>query len=101
MTQRTGGMRRKTRKLLTKDIREKGKMSLSKFFQKFDDGQRVALVMDPTYQKGAFHPRYYGRVATVIGKQGRSIVVEFKDGGKNKTLIVHPIHLRKIEVKNE
>ena len=49
--QRTGGYRRKTRSKLRKNIREKGKIAIRNFFQSFDEGERVNLVMEPGDRK--------------------------------------------------
>jgi ribosomal protein L21E len=39
------------------------------------------------------HPRYQGRVAVVRARVGRSYRIAFLDGGKEKQLIAHPVHL--------
>ena len=95
MVQRTGGPRRKTRHKLRKNVRDKGKVRISSFLQSFEDNDRVALVAEPAVQKGMHHPRFQGRIGVVAGKQGDAYKVKFKDGGKEKLLIVHPIHLRR------
>ena len=40
---RTGGLRRKTRHKLKKNVRTKGKISLRRFFQRFNEGDKVYL----------------------------------------------------------
>jgi len=37
-----------------------------------------------------------GRTGIVIGKRGRSYIVNIKDFNKEKTFIVPPIHLKRI-----
>ncbi len=96
MAQRIGGMRRKTRSKMKKNIRTKGKISIRKFFQKFKEGDQVQFKAEPAYQKGMYHPRYHGRIGKVAGKKGKCYEVEIKDGGKLKTFIVHPTHLRRV-----
>ena len=93
--QRVGGFRRKTRRKLSKGIRQKGKISIRRFFQKLDDGDRVYLVGEPAYQKGFYHPRFHGKAGIISGKQGTNYFVKIKDGNKMKKLIVHPLHLKK------
>jgi len=93
--QRTGGYRRKTRSKLRKNIREKGKIAIRNFFQSFDEGERVNLVMEPGVQRGMFHPRFHGRTGIVTRKQGNSYYIKIKDGNKEKAVIVHPVHLKK------
>lgn len=100
---RIGGMRRKTRCKLTKSVKTRGKMSLKSYFQELNTGDKVVLLNNPTHQKGMFFRRFYGLIGTVIGKTGEKrdscYNVEIKDNGKKKTVIAHPIHLKKIEVK--
>jgi large subunit ribosomal protein L21e len=95
MVQRTGGPRRKTRHKLRKNVRDKGKISISNFLQSFKENDKVALVAEPAVQNGMFHPRFQGRIGVVERKQGDSYQVKIVDGSKPKTLIVHPIHLRR------
>ena len=97
MATRIGGQRRKTRFKLQKGYRQKGKISLSKYFQKLEMGQRVLFKAESAVQGGMYHPRFHGKVATVVGKQGACYMVKFKDHKKEKQMIVHPIHLRKVE----
>ena len=93
--QRIGGFRRKTRRKLTKNVRQKGKISISKFFQKFKEGDRVYLVAEPAYQKGMYFPRFHGKSGVVIESQGSNYYVQIKDGNKQKKLLIHPVHLKK------
>jgi large subunit ribosomal protein L21e len=54
----------------------------------------VHLKLDPSVQDGRFHPRFNGHTGEVVGKQGRAFKVEITDGGKRKTIITKPAHLR-------
>ena len=94
---RIGGSRRKTRKLLKKKHREKGKISLKNYLQEFQEGERVELVLDPAIHEGTFHPRFSGKNGVIVGKQGDCYKVKVKDGDKEKTLISHPSHLREVD----
>jgi len=96
MVMRIGGMRRKTRYKLKKEIRQRGKLSLSKYFQSFGVGDKVYLIAEPAIQKGFYHPRFFGRAGVVIGMRGTCCQIRISDLGKQKTLIVHPVHLRKV-----
>lgn len=96
MPERIGGNRRKMRGKLTKGLREKGKISLKKFFQEFKEGDRVTLLIEPAYQKGLYNKRFYGKMGKVLGKQGKCYTVEVLDGKTKKTAIVHPIHIKKV-----
>jgi len=96
MATRIGGMRRKTRDKLSKNLKEKGKISLRKYFQKLDVGDRVCLKADPGVQKGMYLPRFHGKIGVLTGKKGRCYEVSIKDFGKAKTVVVHPVHLTKV-----
>ena len=90
-----GGFRRKTRHKLSKHYKEKGKLSLRKYFQSFKEGDRVVLKADSSYQKGMYYPRFHGKSGLVFKKKGECYEVLIKDGKKDKLLIVHPVHLKR------
>lgn len=82
-----------------KNPREKGKLSLMKFFQKFQPGDAVAVVRELS-QKFGYSNRIQGRTGRVVEKRGSAYVVRVKELNKPKTYIIKPIHLKKIvEVK--
>ncbi len=87
---------RKSRQKLTKSIREKSKLNIAKYLQTFEDGESVALKVDSAYQRGMYNLRFHGKTGVVVGKQGNCFKVKIKDFAKEKTLIVHPVHLKKI-----
>ncbi len=95
MVQRTGSTRRKTRHKLRKNVRDKGKLSIRQHLQSFEENAKVALVADSAKQGGMHHPRFQGHIGTIAGKQGDCYRVKVKDGKMLKTLIVHPVHLRR------
>ena len=95
MTKRIGGMRRKTRYKLQKERRNKGKISMTRYFQTFSNGDRVHLIVEPAIQKGMYNPKFLGRAGIVKGKRGRCYEVTINDLGKEKKLIIHPIHLKR------
>jgi len=76
-----------------KRVREKGKLRLSGYFKKIDDGASVAIVADVGV-RGSFPKRLKGMSGKVSGSRGKFKLVEIKDGGKMKTFIIHPVHLR-------
>jgi len=90
---RKGGPRRKTRHLMKR--KERGKIAIRSFFKSFKEGDRVQLVAEPIMQKGMFPLRFYGRWGIVTGKKGRAYQVMIKDHCKEKSFIVHPVHLKK------
>jgi len=95
MVQRIGGFRRKTRDKLKKPIRFKGKISISRYFQVFNEGETVTIKPEPSVQKGMPYPRFQGKKGTIIGKQGDCYKVQILDGGMKKILLAHPVHLTK------
>ncbi len=96
MVTRIGTKQRKTRHKFKQHYRNKGKISLSRYFQQFELGDKVNLKINPNVQKGRFFPRFHGMTGTVTGnKKGECYEVQIKDGGKKKMLFVHPIHLSK------
>ena len=96
MTQRIGGFRRGTRSKLKKPKTAKGKLSIGSFLQKLKTGDKVRLSAEPAYQKGMYYPRFHGKVGIVKGKSGSCYNVAIKDHNKEKVLIVHPVHLKKV-----
>ncbi|MBU0758040.1 MAG: 50S ribosomal protein L21e [Nanoarchaeota archaeon] len=95
MTKRHGGFRRKTRFKFQKHYKDRGKLSITKFFQEFSEGERVILKAEPSYQKGMYYPRFHGLTGLIKKKKGECYEVVIKDSDKTKILIVHPIHLKK------
>ena len=79
----------------SKKVRRKGKINLSRYFKKFEEGGNVAIVRDLGV-RGAFPQRINGKSGKVMGSRGNFKMVEIKDGGKTKTFIIHPIHLKEI-----
>lgn len=94
MGSRVGGFRRKTRSKLRKNVRKKGKISLSRYFHIFKVKDKVRLIAEPAVQSGMYFPRFHNKMGTIKAKKGRCYEVMIKDGNKEKLLIVHPVHLR-------
>jgi len=95
MAKRIGGARRKTRHKFSKSIRKKGKVSIREYLQNFKPGDKVSLSVEPSVHKGMYYRRFLSKIATVKSKKGRCYEVLIKDGKKTKTLIVHPVHVKK------
>lgn len=83
-----------TRKKLSNHPRERGTSPPQRAVARYEEGQRVHLTIDPSVPEGRFHPRFSGHTGVVAGKQGAAYKVEITDGGKKKTLIARPAHLR-------
>ena len=90
-----GGIRRKTRYKFRKQVRNRGKIGITKYFQSFNIGDKVYLSVESAVQKGMYHPRFMGKAGIINGKRGKCYEVSINDSGKEKTLIIHPVHMRK------
>lgn len=93
MVRRSKGYRSRTRALLRKKPRERGKIGLSKLLRSYSPGEKVTIKIDPSMHKGMPHRRFHGRVGIVRGKRGRSYVLEVTFGKQKRTLIARPEHL--------
>src|SRR3989338_4857277 len=94
MVKHIGGSRRKSRYKLKKERRQKGKISVSRFMQSFKPGQRVHLIMESSLPKGSYHSRFIGNTGIIKGLRGKCYELVIGDKGKEKMLIVHPVHLK-------
>ena len=69
-------------------------LSVNDFIKTFEVGDKVAIV-----PKGNFrnipHPRYRGRIGTVLEKRGAAYVVKVNIMSATRTLIVPVVHLEK------
>ncbi len=81
--------------LKRKPIKARGKLSFTKYFQEFKEGDSVAVVKEHSQIFGYSH-RTQGRTGKVIKKQGDAYEVEIKDLDKPKRYFIKPIHLRRI-----
>ena len=96
MVMRKGGPRRRSRHILRKNKREKGKISISRYLAKYTKGDKVVLSAEPAVQKALYHRRFHGKKGIVQSQRGQCYEVNIKDGNKIKTLIIHPIHFKKL-----
>jgi large subunit ribosomal protein L21e len=94
------GYRARTRHLLKKEPRERGKLRLSKLLYEYQPGNRVIIRIDPSVQKGMPHRRYHGRVGVVMDKRGQSYIVSVTQGEATKEIIVRPEHLEPYRVSS-
>lgn len=93
MGRRAKGFRHKTRSLLTKKPRERGKTGLTKILHEYMAGEKVAVKIDPSVHKGMPHRRFQGKIGVIVQKKGRSYVVNVTQGEAEKEIIVRPEHL--------
>jgi len=96
MATRVGGNRRKTRHIFQNNVREKGKISIRRYLQTLENGERVVLKAQPAVQGGLYFRRFHGKSGIVKGTQGKCYKVEVKDHSATKIIVVHPVHLKKV-----
>ena len=82
--------------LKRKSVREKGKVNLSRYFQEFSKGDRVAVIIELAVQP-KFPKQLQGRSGVVESNRGSSYIVKINDMNKEKTYIIHPVHLKKLK----
>ncbi|HJM13432.1 MAG TPA: 50S ribosomal protein L21e [Candidatus Thalassarchaeaceae archaeon] len=97
MVTRTKGSRRGTRSILSKDKRNRRRLFIGRVMHTYEEGDRVAIVLDGAQQKGMPHRRFQGRTGVISGTQGRAYVIRVSDGNMPKTVVARPEHLRPIE----
>jgi large subunit ribosomal protein L21e len=91
------GYRRKTRSLLRKNAREKGKTGLSKILMEYKTGDRVVVKLNPSVHKGMPHRRFHGKIGIIENRRGQAYVVNVTQGKTAKEIIVRPEHLEPFE----
>jgi large subunit ribosomal protein L21e len=91
---RHNGPRKKTRYKFKKELRRRGLPPVTSVIQKFEVGQNVHIVCEPSIQKGMPHRRFHGKTGTVLGQRGRAWVLAIRDGNAEKIIIARPQHLK-------
>ena len=82
-----------TRELFKRNPRERGKTTLSKILQSYNEGDKVVVKIDSSVHKGMPHRRFHGRIGVISAKRGRSYVIHVTQGDATKEIIVRPEHL--------
>ncbi len=93
MGRKAKGYRRKTRSLLKRNPRERGKTGLSQILQEYEPDEKVVVKIDPSVHKGMPHRRYHGKIGIIVEKRGRSYIVNVPQGEAVKEIIVRPEHI--------
>ncbi len=97
---RSKGYRTKSRSLLRRKPRDRGKIALGRLLINYQPGQMVRILINPAVQKGMPHRRYHGRVGAIAEKRGRAYVIEVAVGGKlPRQIIARPEHIEPVEEK--
>ncbi|MCX8166969.1 MAG: 50S ribosomal protein L21e [Candidatus Micrarchaeota archaeon] len=92
MKRSRGTLSRATRKL-----KLKRKLTAIDMLKQFNIGDKV--VVEPVInQKGLPHPRFKGKLGTIVGIRGKSYEVEIHDFERKKLIVVPPVHLKKLQI---
>jgi large subunit ribosomal protein L21e len=95
MAQKSQGSQQGARKTLKRDRR--ATTTVNDKLKTFEEGEKALVKVDSSVQESRPHMRYHGRTGEVTGKRGNSYEVVVSDGGEEKTLYLHPAHMRKTE----
>ena len=87
------GYRSKSRAILSKKPRQRGKIGLSRILRDHKPGDKVYIILDPSAHKGMPHQTFHGKVGIVRERRGRSFVVDVRVGKGYKTVITRPEHI--------
>ncbi len=79
----------------SKNLREKGKLKLSRYFQELEEGDRVSVDGEISLQP-RFPKRLQGRTGVITGKRGETYIVKIRNQDKEKSFLIQPVHLKKI-----
>ena len=82
--------------LRRKNIKSRGKIQFSQYFQEFNKGERVAIVREHSLNP-AFPKRIQGLVGTIEGQRGCAYLVKIKEGSLEKIHIIRPANLKKLK----
>ncbi len=95
MTKPSRGIRHRTRN----SMRQKPYMRppITKFLKQYKEGQKVIIMQEPSSQKGMPHPRFRGVNGYIIGKRGKSYIIQIQDSNKQKKIISKSEHLKIIQ----
>ncbi|MGB9134383.1 MAG: 50S ribosomal protein L21e [Candidatus Bathyarchaeia archaeon] len=93
----TKGYRHRTRSLLRRKVRERGKTGLSKILREYMPGDRVVVKINPSIHKGMPHRRFHGKIGVIDERRGRAYVVNVSQGDAVKEIIVRPEHLEPVK----
>ncbi|MDG6222708.1 MAG: 50S ribosomal protein L21e [Candidatus Bathyarchaeota archaeon] len=93
MGRKAKGYRRRTRYLLKRKPRDRGKTGLSKVLREYEPTEKVVIKLDPSVHKGMPHRRFHGRIGVIAEKRGRAYVINVSQGKAIKEITVRPEHI--------
>lgn len=94
---RSHGTRQGTRSILRRSKEQRGRLNIARVIHQYEIGDRVAVVLNGSQQKGMPHRRFQGATGVIEAKQGRAWVVALHDKNMAKTVVARPEHLRPLE----
>ena len=96
MVTRPHGLKGNTRKKPRKRVRERGKVRISDILREYKVGDKVAIKVEPSYQKSMPHRRFFGKIGKIIEQRGKAYVIKIRVGNSYKKVICPPVHLKKV-----
>jgi large subunit ribosomal protein L21e len=75
--------------------RSRRRLTIPGLVSSYSVGDCVSVDSQSKYP-GMPHPRYRGRTGTIVATRGKAYVVEIRDMGARKRLIIPPVHLKSI-----
>ena len=96
MVKMSHGSRAGSRKKMTKRYDERGLPPVSRFMQKFKEGDLAAVTIESSIHTGMPYHSFQGLTGRITGTQGDCYFLTVKVGGVTKKILAHPVHLKKI-----
>lgn len=81
--------------MLTKRVRDRGKLGLSRLLAEYEVGDKVIINIDPGVHKGMPHKRFQGKVGTVVEKRGRAYILDLPQRKTSKYVVAGPEHIKR------
>lgn len=92
------GYRNRSRRLLSKTPRERGRGGIGYLLYDYKVGQRVQIDIRPGPAiSTAPHRRYQGKVGVIVEKRGRAYVIEVPVGKSKKIIITTKEHIKPVK----
>jgi len=93
------GYRNRTRKLLSKEPRERGRPGLRRLLYEYKEGDTVVIDICSNFISTAPHRRYQGRAGIVVGKRGRAYLIKVREGDSEKLIITTKDHIKPLTTR--
>jgi len=81
--------------LKRKNVKKRGKLELSKYFQEFKVGDKVTVVKEHSLNP-AFPRQIQGHTGLITGERGNAYIIKIFEGGVEKTHIIKSSNLKKL-----